>query len=465
MSNIIDKIQVSGITYDIGGTGGGGNPTVELTQAEYDALITAGTVSADTYYIITDAQAGDLTNYYTKTEVDNAITAATSTKQDTLVSGTNIKTINNTSILGSGNIDIQGGGSITVDTELSTTSENPVQNKVVTAALNGKGDTLQWDLTSNPMKYAELRLKKGTNTLSNARLNLGDYLQYGSPTSSALNITGLTPTTDFETHTADTTVHVTSAEKTAWNAKSDFSGNYNDLTNKPTIPTVPTNVSDFTNDVGYITSSALNGYATTGDVQTATNDMATKTWVGNQGYLTEHQSLSNYYTKSETSGATEISTALASKQSTLESGTNIKTINNESILGSGNITIEGGSVDVDPSLDSGSTNPVANSAITTALNAKSDKGNFNNFLYTSINGNPGVMFKKDNGSSKNLWLSTINGTKVFEISDIRQAPNFQLVETSAITTSVSSSSTDAQVPSAKAVYDIVGNIETLLSQI
>ena len=33
-----------------------------------------------------------------------------------------------------------------------------------------------------------------------------------------------------------------------------FSGNYNDLTNKPTIPTVPTNVSAFTNDAGYITS-------------------------------------------------------------------------------------------------------------------------------------------------------------------------------------------------------------------
>lgn len=32
------------------------------------------------------------------------------TKQETLVSGTNIKTINNTSILGSGNITIQGGG-------------------------------------------------------------------------------------------------------------------------------------------------------------------------------------------------------------------------------------------------------------------------------------------------------------------------------------------------------------------
>lgn len=151
MSNIIDSIKLSGVTYDLVGSGGGvpenvftaytastdsrigedeevtaaalnaldekidsisggGNPTVEVTQAEYDAMVTAGTVSADTYYIITDAQAGDLTNYYTKTETDNAITAATSTKQDTLVSGTNIKTINNESLLGSGNIDIQGGG-------------------------------------------------------------------------------------------------------------------------------------------------------------------------------------------------------------------------------------------------------------------------------------------------------------------------------------------------------------------
>lgn len=41
-----------------------------------------------------------------KNYVDNEL----ADKQDTLVSGTNIKTINNTSLLGSGNIDIQGGG-------------------------------------------------------------------------------------------------------------------------------------------------------------------------------------------------------------------------------------------------------------------------------------------------------------------------------------------------------------------
>lgn len=37
-------------------------------------------------------------------------------------------------------------------------------------------------------------------------------------------------------HSQNGDVHVTAAQKTAWNAKSDFSGSYNDLTNKPTIP-------------------------------------------------------------------------------------------------------------------------------------------------------------------------------------------------------------------------------------
>ena len=36
-----------------------------------------------------------------------------------------------------------------------------------------------------------------------------------------------------------------------------FSGDYADLTNAPVIPTVPTNISDFTNDAGYITSAAV----------------------------------------------------------------------------------------------------------------------------------------------------------------------------------------------------------------
>lgn len=82
MSNIIDKIRLSGTDYTLSATSSGGNPTVELTQAEYDALVSAGTVSADTYYIITDAQAGDLTQYWTSAQTQSAITQATSGKVD-----------------------------------------------------------------------------------------------------------------------------------------------------------------------------------------------------------------------------------------------------------------------------------------------------------------------------------------------------------------------------------------------
>ena len=48
-----------------------------------------------------------LGDYYNQSEISNLLSG----KQDTLVSGTNIKTINNNSLLGSGNISISGGGS------------------------------------------------------------------------------------------------------------------------------------------------------------------------------------------------------------------------------------------------------------------------------------------------------------------------------------------------------------------
>lgn len=64
------------------------------------------------------------------------------------------------------------------------------------------------------------------------------------------------------------------------------SGAYADLTGKPTIPVVPTVVSAFTNDAGYLTQhQSLAGYAT-------------ESWVTSQGYLTQHQSLAGYATES-----------------------------------------------------------------------------------------------------------------------------------------------------------------------
>lgn len=126
----------------------------------------------------------------------------------------------------------------------------------------------------------------------------------------------------------------------------------------------------------------------------------------------------------------------------------------------------GGGITIDPSLDSGSTNAVANSAITNAINSK--ENHLTNYLETwrIINnyshGCNALYFtyrKNDNDVTGWFPFANINGKSV------ESENNFSLVETSAITTTITSSSTDAQVPSAKAVYDMVGNINTILESI
>lgn len=98
-SNYYTKAQtdsaIAAYTYDKAtidqkvAEGGTFDPTLYYDKTATDALL---------------ANKADTATTYTKTEVDNAITAATSTKQDTLVSGTNIKTVGAQSVLGSGNI-------------------------------------------------------------------------------------------------------------------------------------------------------------------------------------------------------------------------------------------------------------------------------------------------------------------------------------------------------------------------
>ena len=183
MSNIIDSIQLSGTIYTLSAqTSGGGVPestfsaytaatdsriaedeevtaaglnalndkidsisganAIEVTQAEYDALVTGGTVDPNAFYIITDATEVDISQYWTSAQTQSAINQSLSGKQDTLVSGTNIKTINNESILGSGNIDIQGGGVDVVQTTGTSTTDVMSQN-AVTSQLNAKATKSQ----------------------------------------------------------------------------------------------------------------------------------------------------------------------------------------------------------------------------------------------------------------------------------------------------------------------------------
>lgn len=112
------------------------------------------------------------------------ITDKISNKQDELVSGTNIKTINGNSLLGSGNITINTSG--TIDSALSTTSTNPVQNKVITNALSNKQDKL---VSGTNIKTIDGISLLGNGSISFIKVNGNSVVGSG-------DIKALTPITD-----------------------------------------------------------------------------------------------------------------------------------------------------------------------------------------------------------------------------------------------------------------------------
>ena len=149
------------------------------------------------------------------------------------------------------------------------------------------------------------------------------------------------------------------------------------------------------------------------------------------------------------------------KQDTLVSGTNIKTINNQSLLGSGNIDIQSGSdINVVQTTGASTTDVMSQNAVTTQLNNKANKtAAVGGYRFGSSSDGDYIQYKNVNNSDidNSIYYPKINGKSILTSNNIyaQNNYNFQLVETSAITTSVTSSSTDAQVPSAKAVYDAI----------
>lgn len=123
---------------------------------------------------------------------------------------------------------------VSIDTELSLSSTNPVQNKTITAALSN----LDIDIATN-------------DEIDNA-LNVagsGDLPTTGGIVPIAMGGTGATTTAGARANLG--------VSATADFAKVAFSGAYDDLTGKPAIPS---RTSDLANNSGYITSSALSGY-------------------------------------------------------------------------------------------------------------------------------------------------------------------------------------------------------------
>lgn len=174
------------------------NVAVEFTIGQRQAVETAFTINASPTKV---SQLENDLDFQTKDEVD----AALETKQDVLTAGEGI-TIED-------NVISATGATITIDDELSTTSENPVQNKVVTSAIN-----------------------QNHTEIGNIGQTIGTY-------------------GNIVTHDVDEFATASQGEK------ADSALQSGD------------NVSELENDAGYITNSALSGYATENYVDTADQNL------------------------------------------------------------------------------------------------------------------------------------------------------------------------------------------------
>ena len=133
-------------------------------------------------------------------------------------------------------IPIGGGGgtseSIVVDDALSTSSTNPVQNKVITSELNNKPNkatTLSGYGITNAYTKTEVD-NKVAGVINSAPETLDTLKELANALGNDAN---------FATTVA---TQIGKKANTADLAKVATSGSYNDLSNKPTIPTIPTSL-------------------------------------------------------------------------------------------------------------------------------------------------------------------------------------------------------------------------------
>ena len=144
-------------------------PGDNISQLTNDANYISGINQSDVINALgyTPYNATNPDNYATETYVDTGL----ATKQNTLVSGTNIKTINNETVLGSGNIDIQ---SSTVAYGTSSTAGNVAEKEVSIPEITelNVGQIL-YIKPSNSATVANLTIKLNNFTAYPIRYNNG----------------------------------------------------------------------------------------------------------------------------------------------------------------------------------------------------------------------------------------------------------------------------------------------------
>lgn len=285
--------------------------------------------------------------------------------------------INNPSILYKVNekweaVQISGSSSIDISSiQDNSISGSKIQNDSISEskiAENSIGNSkIQENAITENKLALELQEKINNNDVyakqqdlikSNKRIEKLESIDHSKYLTEHQSLDGYAKTTDLHSHTNKEVLdNITSDKVTSWDNKSDFSGSYNDLTDKPTIPseyilptasadtlggikvgaglsinngvlsangggtadsidwsnvqnrpTIPSKTSDLTNDSGFI--SDVSNLATKQELNNVSNRIpstegllsktqADSLYQEKGNYLTEHQSLAEYAKKTD----------------------------------------------------------------------------------------------------------------------------------------------------------------------
>ncbi len=201
--------------------------TISLTKANVTSALGYTPPASDTTYSVATTSANGLMSSTDKSKLDDIATGANNYTHPSTHPASMITGLATVATSGSYN-DLSDTptipSAITVDTALSSTSTNPVQNKVIYAELQNKvsDGTTGFALSS---MTGSIKWRQGS--------------QYGASISGT-QYTGNAATATKATQDADGNVISSTYAKSADLATVATSGSYEDLTNKPTIPAAVT---------------------------------------------------------------------------------------------------------------------------------------------------------------------------------------------------------------------------------